>query len=160
MDSANVPRIVSMAFAVSLLGTACDPAEDDGHGDDHPTTVDPCDDPRVDDFRVGATKAGDAVQIEIIDATPAEPVRGDNAWTVLFTDMSGMPLEDFAVDVVPWMPDHGHGTQEAPQITQRGAGEVQVDSMHLHMAGLWDVRFNVTPEGGASETVVLTVCVK
>jgi hypothetical protein len=131
-----------------------------GNGDGHEHGgEDPCDDPRIDEFRVGMTAEGEAMRVTLLDATPSEPFRGDNAWTVSLTDLSGAPLEDYAVDVQPWMPDHGHGTSVGAEVVDRGDGELFVDPVNLWMAGLWEVRFLVTLEDATSDMAVLTVCV-
>jgi hypothetical protein len=147
--------------AIALILAGCDRDDDDQmHGDEHDSGAqDPCDDPRVDDFMLGTTVEGDAVRVTIMDAAPSEPFRGDNAWTVMFTDLAGAPLENYAVVLQPWMPDHGHGVAVPFETTDRGAGEVHFEPLHLHMAGLWEMRFEVTPEDEPSETVVLTICV-
>ena len=148
-------------LAAPLLVAACDTDDDDhaddGHSHEHGTTVDPSEDPRVDEVEVGLTKEGDAVSISLLGATPSEPIRGDNAWTLRVTDAAGAPLEDFTVAVQPWMPDHGHGTTQAAEITYRDAGEVHFDPLHLYMAGLWELRFTITPAEGDAETLVIGV---
>lgn len=150
-------RALRLALASLLFVPGCDDG-DDGHADEH-TVVDPCDDPRVDDFMIGMTKEGDAVHVSILDASPSVPIRDDNAWTIGLTDPAGAPLENYEVRVQPWMPDHRHGVTVGFDTTDRGDGEVHIEPLHLHMAGLWEIRFHVTPEGEPEETVVITVCV-
>jgi hypothetical protein len=152
-------RFVVSAIALVLAG--CDRDDDDQmHGDEHDSGAqDPCDDPRIDDFAIGTTVEGDAIRIAILDATPSAPFRGDNAWTVSLTDRAGAALEHVAVEVQPWMPDHGHGTSVGAEVTQRDDGELHIEPINLWMAGLWEVRFLVTLEDDVVDTAVLTVCV-
>lgn len=165
LDETSFGCLRSLLPALALLAFGCD-ADDDhhsnddhGHGDHH-DGADPCDDPRIDEFMVGTSVDGERVRVTIVDATPAEPFRGDNAWTVMLTDLSDAPLKDASLEVQPWMPDHGHGTSVGADVTERGEGELHVDPINLWMAGLWEVRFLVTlGDEPTPETVVLTVCV-
>jgi hypothetical protein len=155
-------RLRSLVLAIPVLGSGCDRNESDGghaQGEHGATTVDPSDDPRVDDFMPGLTKEGDAVRLTLIEAVPSELVRGDNAWTLRVSDPSGEPLDDFTIEVQPWMPDHGHGTGVPAEITHLGDGEVHFDPLRLYMNGLWEVRFTITFADGASETLVIGVWV-
>jgi hypothetical protein len=151
--------VLVLVMVFTLPSQACGSSEDDGHADDHSMAVDPCDDPRVDDFRVGTTIEGDSLRMTILDASPAFPIRDDNAWTVMLTDRAGISLENVELTVEPWMPDHGHGARIDVEVTERGDGELHLEPLRLHMAGVWEVSFHVTREAEPLETLVLTVCV-
>jgi hypothetical protein len=150
---------VSALAAALVLGAACGPTlgEDDhvagattaphGHASDSDGSL------------VGVTVDGDGLRLSIIHATPSEPIQGDNAWTLAVTNASGVPLEGFSVEVEPWMPDHGHGTAHAPVVTHHDGGVFRVASLDLWMAGLWEVRFTITPSAGDPETLVVSVSV-
>jgi hypothetical protein len=152
-------RLRSVVPIIALAASGCDGDDDDhSHGHEHDSGhEDPCE--GVEDFRIGAIAEGEVVRITVLEATPSQPFRGDNAWTVSLSDLADMPLEPLEIEVQPWMPDHGHGTAVGAEITDRGDGEIHVDPINLWMAGLWEVRFLVTVDEDTLDTAVLEVCV-
>jgi hypothetical protein len=54
-----------------------------------------------------------------------------------------------AVDAV--MPAHGHGMNYRPSVKDLGAGRFEVQGLLWHMAGRWELRFDVAPPGGAAD---------
>lgn len=147
--------VTLLTASVLNTGAGCDVDAETTDG----STYDPAEDPRVDDFGIGLVKGGQAVRIALIDAIPAMVVRDNNAWTLRVTDLSGTPLEDFTVEVRPWMPDHGHGTGTSAEITHLGDGEVRFDPLRFHMQGLWEVTFTITESHGGTEDFVIGVWV-
>lgn len=101
---------------------------------------------RADVFTLGLSKAlpnGHAVRL--VAATPSPPVKGDNTWTVELVDGAGKPVSGATITVVPFMPDHGHGTATAPAVTPEGGpGKYRISNMNLPMAGYWDITLSVT----------------
>ncbi len=57
------------------------------------------------------------------------------------------PADDVALEVDAAMPEHRHGMIRKPVITPTGDGTFRVDGMLLHMAGRWEVYFDVTRRG-------------
>src|SRR5690606_7101789 len=105
-------------------------------------------------------KRGMQFQVSIVDANPAVPIRGDNAWTLGITDEAGAPVTDVSLRIEPRMPDHGHGTPVQAEVTPLGAeGHFLVEPLNLFMAGLWEVRFDLTDAQGVEERIVFAVCV-
>ena len=48
------------------------------------------------------------------------------------------------------MPQHGHGFDTQPQVTdQLGPGVFRVDGVRFHMAGSWRIRIDVAGDGVA-----------
>ena len=118
------------------------------------------DEDRADDFAVSLTKMGERHTVTLMEAEPADPVRGDNTWTILVTDEAGTPMEGIGVDAKPWMPDHGHGSAVEETVTDLGAGEYTLDPLNLFMAGLWQVTLELTDEDGETDEVMISVCVE
>lgn len=143
---------------IAMLGaSACDDGQTDDANDDAEVPFCESDD-RADAFMVDLRKSGERTTVSIVAASPAEPVRGDNTWTLRLTDTSGTPMEGTTVEAKPWMPDHGHGSPVETHITDLGGGEYELAPLNLFMAGLWTVTFEVTSDGETDE-VVFSVCV-
>lgn len=154
-------------FAVGMAG--CDDggeASDEGHethGDhgDSGEMMSVCsNEDRADDFSIGMSKSGATLDVVMADADPSVPFRGDNAWTLMLTDASGMPVEQVTLEIRPWMPDHGHGTPVEAEVSDLGGGEYLVEPVNLFMAGLWEVTFSFDMVDGTSDEVMIAVCVE
>jgi len=59
----------------------------------------------------------------------------------------GELLEGSQVRVRGWMPDHGHGLNRRPPVSETRPGRYLVEGMVLHMRGHWQVFFDVIHEG-------------
>lgn len=101
---------------------------------------------RADAFALGLSKTlPNGSVVRLVAATPAPPAKGDNTWTVELVDGAGKPVSGATLTVVPFMPDHGHGTATAPTATPEGApGKYRISNMNLPMAGYWDITLSVT----------------
>lgn len=153
--------LIAVIAAASLLLTACEsePSESsDGMNDDGMETR-ICDGESRDDFSIGVVRAGGSVEVSIMDATPADPIRGDNGWILGVSDAAG-GVEGATIAVRPWMPDHGHGTPVQPMITEMGGGDYQITPLNLFMAGLWEITFNLELADGSTDEVMFSVCVE
>lgn len=135
-------------------------------GDDEPppATTSICDgfETPYDAYVAGLTKAGEMglMQVSLLDASPAPPQKGDNTWTVQILDDAGQPFPAASLDdVVPWMPEHGHGTSVVPAIGD-GDGEArfEVQQVDFRMAGVWTVTFEVTTTDGV-DRAVFGICI-
>jgi len=156
-------RLITIAAAVSLLATACG-GEDEPEPEPQPKSI--CEDFETpyDDIKIGLVKAGDKelVQVELVTLTPAKPTEDEeNTWTVKLMDMSDAPMPDAQImEVQPFMPDHGHGSQELPMIGDVNAdGEVDVTNIYFQMPGVWTVTFTVDDGSGATDKVTFGVCI-
>jgi hypothetical protein len=74
------------------------------------------------------------------------------------TDMSGQGLSNLSLSVVPFMPDHGHGTT-VPTVTNNGGGSYTVTPIYFFMAGVWRVTFTSTPASGSADNAVFYFCI-
>jgi len=73
--------------------------------------------------------------------SPQPPVKGVNAVQLLVTDVeTGAPLDGLAVQAVPWMPSHAHGTSAKTQVLPQDGGVYQVDNVYFYMDGTWELR--------------------
>ena len=104
-------------------------------------------------------------------------VKGYDVWTVETDQGTTMaPLDDLSIKVVPYMPDHKHGTTPVGVMAAGTPGGYTMSPVNLYMAGYWEVTFTITqtPPAGAtdadggtdaappapiSDTAVLKICV-
>jgi hypothetical protein len=84
---------------------------------------------------------GDFV-VELVEVDRAPPVVGVNSWLVEVRDGGGGVVEACAPVVVPWMPDHNHGTTESPVVTDEGAGRYRIEFEPI-MGGYWEIRLEL-----------------
>ena len=87
--------------------------------------------------------------------SPSVPVRGENAAQLTFVDGLGQAIDGLSVDVVPWMPAHGHGTSVQPVTTATDPGVVVATPVYLYMSGEWQLR--MTMSGALEDSAVATV---
>lgn len=140
-----------LALGLLLLGASACGDHDHGPGDGQTRLCDA--EPRGETFVVGLEKTSRVEGLKVrllevvVEEQPQPPDRGINTWTFEITDAAGAPVEDVAVRLRPWMPDHGHGTTPAeyPGVPA-GAGRYSVGPFNLFMSGLWE--FTVRLERG------------
>ena len=84
-------------------------------------------------------------KIQLLDASPAPPIRDYNDWQLVVMDASGAPLPDADLSITPWMPDHGHGSPNQATALIRAAepGAWDLQDLDLFMPGYWEVHFDV-----------------
>jgi hypothetical protein len=135
-------RGLASLLVVLALGACEDPGDDTAEaGDDEPDPLTCEDDDRADAFTVDLAKTGERHTVTIVDAMPAEPVRGDNTWTIQLVDGDGNP-------------------QVEATVTELGEGEYEIKSLNLFMAGLWEVTFELSAsEEDEPDTVMFSVCI-
>jgi hypothetical protein len=133
-------------------------------GDPDADTFIPCDDdPRAEHYAPSMQKTGPKGQITVtlLSSDPGPPIKGVNTWKVLVTESGKTPQAGVTMKVVPFMPDHGHGTNLKPAITPLAdVGQYQVTPLYLFMAGLWEVTLNVTTTTGSQDAVVFRFCIQ
>jgi hypothetical protein len=89
----------------------------------------------------------------LVSATPAPPDIDGNAWTVQIKDGAGASPSLDQVQVLPFMPQMGHGSDQTPQLTANADGSFGVSDIYLFMDGLWTVTFTVTEPPAADAGV-------
>jgi hypothetical protein len=162
-----VPHLRSRGLAsllvVFALGACEEPSDDttaEAGDDPEPLTCE--DDERAEAFTVDLAKTGERHTVKIVEATPAEPARGDNTWTVELLDGDGNPEDGATMDLRPWMPDHGHGSPVEEEVTDLGGGEYEIKSLNLFMPGLWQVTFDLSDASDsedAPDEVMFSICI-
>ena len=81
---------------------------------------------------------------------PRPPAVGSNAVELSFTDPGGATMSGLELEVVPWMPAHGHGTSVSPTITETAPGTFVATPLYLFMPGSWELR--ITTSGTIDDT--------
>ena len=85
------------------------------------------------------------------------PLQQFHEWTVHVEDMAGKPYEG-RVFINGGMPMHRHGFPTKPRSkTYLGNGDYQVEGIKFNMHGEWEMRFNISMQGGHSDRVVFKV---
>ena len=98
---------------------------------------------------------------------PATWVKGSNTWEIQVRETTGQAVAGLAIDAVPRMPDHGHGTSITPVTTDEGGGKYLISPLYLYMGGYWQITLNIrapVTDGGSSslltsDSVVFNVCI-
>jgi hypothetical protein len=137
-----------------FLLAACSSSSGPGEGNTTACSADT----RADTYVAGLEKGAGARKLKIVDARPAPPSKGQNTWLLEVRDAAGTPVEGAQITVVPFMPDHGHGSAVVPEVKALGGGRYEVTKLYLSMAGLWEMTVTVTPPGGAAEKAVFAFC--
>ena len=88
-------------------------------------------------------------------SVPDPMVRGQNVGQLAITDGSGQPVDGVTVEVLPWMPSHGHGTSQAVEITDQGGGVFIANPLYLFMAGEWQIQMKF--QGAVDDTAMAIV---
>lgn len=166
------PRLVRSVLLVGCLaacdGNADDPSIDAGQRGalDAGGPADAEDDFQgcpagIPSFEPGLQAMGEHLAVKLIAATPAEPERYLNSWTVELGSLDGSPAPD--AEIVrgeTFMPVHGHDGRVQPQMTALAApGQFQVDRLNFSMRGPWQVRFWLRSGSLEDDYVVFDVCV-
>ena len=86
---------------------------------------------------------------------PVSPQTGEATLDMELTDASGAAVAGADISVEPWMPAHGHGSPETPQVSETEAGRYQVTNIVYSMPGEWELRIDVDA-GGTTDRFVLT----
>jgi hypothetical protein len=148
----------------STPGTPVNDAGPDAGVDDGAATFAGCvGDPRGDLFAPGMIKTGfgGRLQLRLLTAQPGPPIKGTNTWTVEVDDAAGLAQPGAVIKVSTYMPDHGHSSPVAAQVTaQATAGQYQVDPLYFFMAGLWQVTLDVTTSAGVNDAAMFSFCVE
>ena len=112
-----------------------------------------CEPPAGECFRLGWVVSGEQMSLEVLEASPQEPVRGLNSWVVALQSPTGELLTGCALHLEPYMPDHRHGSNVVDSVEQ-GEGRYLLEGFDLIMPGYWTLPIEVTcPEMSAPETL-------
>jgi hypothetical protein len=148
-----------MALAVGACGSSPAAPADAAPGGGADQFVDCSTDTRAMPYQSGMqvmSKMG-LFTLTLVESVPGPPVKGTNVWTVKVTETaSGAPMDGLSIGVVPWMPDHEHGSKVV-EVTPAGAGSYTLQPVHLYMSGSWDVQFTIA--GPSTDTASIWMCI-
>ena len=117
-------------------------------------------DNRKDIYIAGLAKqTAGSLSVKIMEATPAPPAKLTNAMTLQVVDAAGLPVEGASLSVVPFMPDHGHGSAIKPTVTPKGGGVYAVTNLYYPMPGLWRVTVTIQMPNIAAQDVAFSFCI-
>lgn len=148
--------ITTLVFTASAALGAC--SSDDGTDDN--SVVDCANEDRADVYAAGMSKLGEnGMEIVLVSADPTPPARGDNAWTLQVLE-NGTPTDGLTLDIVPFMPDHGHGTPKIAEIAPADSdGMYDVTPVNLWMPGLWEITVSASDDQGLIDSAVFAFCI-
>ena len=115
-------------------------------------------DARVTAYKPNLTvsSASGALKFQLVQSNPGPPARGTDTWTMMVTDAAGAPMPGLSLSVLPFMPDHGHGTSVDASVTATGGGSYTVAPLYFFMPGVWRTTFtSATP----ADTAVFFFCI-
>lgn len=82
-----------------------------------------------------------------LTADPTAPIVGKNTFYIDLHGKDGAPLQGATVKCSPWMPAHGHGSTEEPQVTDLGGGRYKAFPVTFFMIGDWELRARADGNG-------------
>ncbi|MDB4947035.1 MAG: hypothetical protein JWP97_6569 [Labilithrix sp.] len=158
------PRTSGLVLALVLAcvaGAACTSSDGNEPGAPDAATSTACAaDTRKDVYAPGLAKStAAALTVKVLDAVPAPPAKLTNTLTLQVLDAGGKPLDGASLSVVPFMPDHGHGSAVKPSVTAKGGGTYEVTNLYFPMPGLWRVTVSITLPDAAAQDAVFSFCV-
>ncbi len=117
-------------------------------------------DPRAQTYAagmVGNAEGQSSLKVKLASADPAPPARFDNDWTIQVLDAADNPVDGVTVTVLPFMPDHGHGT--SPVVVSAGTEPMTHDlsAISFWMPGLWQVHVHLND--GDTHEVIFSFCI-
>ena len=98
----------------------------------------------------------------LLTSLPGPPDRGINTWNLEIKNPQGDPLDsDQVLEISPFMPDHGHGSNTTAIINKEANGNYTIGDIDLFMPGLWEIRMRVkNSEDQVLDTVFFNFCVR
>jgi hypothetical protein len=160
MFSRTKPLVVILAGALLVGACSSDDTEEGGSsGSSGGFQNTACaQDTRKDIYTAGLAKQSAALSVKIVESTPSPPKKGTNTMLLQIDDAAGKPLEGATVSVLPYMPDHAHGSAVTPVVTAMGGGKYAVAKLYYPMPGLWKVTVTVQMPGAAPQEVAFNFC--
>jgi hypothetical protein len=98
-----------------------------------------------------------AIHVDVRLAPSQPPARGLSTVELTVERASGEPVDGLDLDIVPWMPAHGHGASLRPSVTPKGGGKYLVSDVNLFMPGRWELRTTIS--GSVSDHVAPVIAV-
>jgi hypothetical protein len=127
---------IPFALAITFLGACSSADAADGANASFPPDA------------ITTVPTDDGTLVVAVRTSPSQPPpRGTCTVELTITDAAGAPKDGLALDVVPWMPSHGHGASTKPAVLAKGGGNYVVTDVNFFMPGEWELRTTI---GGAS----------
>ncbi len=148
-------RLPCLVVVVSVaLFAGC--GGDDGGGTDSVCS----NDDRGVEYEPGIVAAGadSVLDISLDVADPTPPNLGENDWT-LTVWKQGVELDGCTLTVVPFMPDHNHGSNEPTSTPTGQTGQYFVEGIRFIMAGYWETLVEVECDSGDEDRAELRFCI-
>ncbi len=119
-------------------------------------------DPRVSQYAPNLTvkSTSGALNFVLLSSNPAPPAAETNVWSMRITNGTGVNQANVVANVLPFMPDMGHGTSITPSMSANSDGTYTVQPLYLFMAGIWSITFTTVPASGPSDSAVFFFCVE
>jgi YtkA-like len=164
IPSPSFPRaLLAIVLGPLLAVSACGSGDGGGDGASGSTGSAPsacAQDNRKDVYTAGLSKkTASELSVKIMESTPAPPAKLTNAMTLQLLDAGGLPLDGATLSVLPFMPDHGHGSAVTPTVTPKGGGVYAVANLYFPMPGLWRVTVTVQLPDTAPQDVAFSFCI-
>ena len=143
-----------MMIALLLAGCGSSSSNQPDGGE----VIDCSSDPRVFTYQAGMTvaSASKALTFALLQSNPGPPAKGNDTWTIKVTDASSQPQANLNISVLPFMPDHGHGTSVNASITNNHDGTYTVAPLYFFMPGVWRITFTTA---SPADSAVFFFCV-
>jgi hypothetical protein len=156
MNRFNLPLVLLLLLA-ACGGSSSSTANNEGI--DAGDVIDCSTDSRVFSYKAGMSvkSANGQLSYELVQSNPGPPAKGNDVWNLMVTDTAtGAPQPSLSLSVLPFMPDHGHGSSVDAQITNGGAGNYTVTPLYFFMPGVWRITFT---NNANSDTAIFFFCV-
>jgi hypothetical protein len=120
--------------------------------------IDCATDARVFNYQPGMSvkSASGNLNFQLLSSNPGPPAKGTDVWSLKVTNAAGQSQSNLNMSVLPFMPDHGHGTSIDAQITAGADGTYSVKPIYFFMPGVWRITFSTA---APSDTAVFFFCV-
>lgn len=102
---------------------------------------------------------GGSLVFQMLSLDPEPVDLGANDWSVHVSDAAGVAQEGCALTVTPWMPDHGHGSNEPEGTAGSEPGQYLIEGIEFIMPGYWTASLSATC-GDVTDNVILRPCVE
>lgn len=152
-------------FLFVVLGlSACaskDPGTPTAAVDAGPGNITCTTDPRAMTYTANMAQMGTSGMYKFVlaQSDPAPPAKGTNTWTLKLTDASQNNVTGATIDVLPYMPDHMHGTSVDASVTPNADGTYTVTPLYLFMPGIWTITFTAHI-GTVTDKSVFSFCIE
>lgn len=75
---------------------------------------------------------------------PVQPIVGNNTVILTVYDArSNEKIDDAAIEAIPWMTMHGHGSSKKTSVKKEGSGKYLIENVYFTMEGDWDLMVTI-----------------